>query len=132
VIFADTGYFLALLNPRDQWHRAALSQSSRRSEVMVTTMWVLAEVGNSMRLGVDRLRFVAFVQRLLAAPQMLAEPASDDWFRRGMVLFEQRPDKEWSLTDCVSFEVMRERGITEALSADHHFEQAGFRILLKE
>jgi predicted nucleic acid-binding protein len=131
VIFADTGYFLALLNPRDQWHRAALSQSSRRGEIMVTTMWVLAEVGNSMRLGADRRRFTAFVQRLLDAPQMVAVPASDDWFQRGMALFEQRPDKEWSLTDCISFEVMRKRGITEALSADHHFEQAGFRILLK-
>ena len=99
---------------------------------MVTTMWVVTEVGNSMRFSDDRRRFTRFVQQLLEAPQMVAVPASDDWFRRGLVLFEQRPDKEWSLTDCISFEVMRERAITEALSADHHFEQAGFRILLKD
>jgi predicted nucleic acid-binding protein len=58
-------------------------------------------------------------------------PATMEWFERGMELYEGRPDKEWSLTDCISFAVMTERGVSDALTNDHHFEQAGFRILLK-
>ena len=57
-------------------------------------------------------------------------PASQDVFEQGVELFENRLDKDWSLTDCISFIVMRERGLTEALTGDHHFEQAGFRALL--
>jgi len=57
---------------------------------------------------------------------------SSEWFARGLELFPARPDKEWSFTDCISFAVMTERGITDALTHDHHFEQAGFRVLMKE
>lgn len=57
--------------------------------------------------------------------------ATSDLFRRGTDFFSARPDKEWSLTDCISFVVMNERGITDDLTSDHHFEQAGFQILLK-
>jgi uncharacterized protein len=58
-------------------------------------------------------------------------PASDDLFRRGVDLYRQRPDKDWPLTDCLSFVVMNDHGATEALTGDHHFEQAGFQALLK-
>ncbi len=61
---------------------------------------------------------------------MTIVPSSSDLFWRGIKLFDARPDKEWSLTDCISFEVMAELGLTDALTADHHFEQAGFRALL--
>jgi uncharacterized protein len=57
--------------------------------------------------------------------------ASHDLFERGLDLFGKRPDKEWSLTDCISFVVMQEQGLTDALTADHHFDQAGFVRLLK-
>jgi hypothetical protein len=69
--------------------------------------------------------------RLRADPRVVVVPSSRDLFDRAMGLYRSRPDKDWSLTDCVSFVVMRERGITEALTGDHHFEQAGFRALLK-
>lgn len=58
-------------------------------------------------------------------------PATPADFESGVQLYEQRPDQEWSLTDCISFHVMRRENITEALTADHHFEQAGFAVLLK-
>jgi len=57
---------------------------------------------------------------------------STEVFSRGLLLFDSRADKEWSLTDCISFVVMEDRGLTDALTADHHFEQAGFRALLNE
>jgi hypothetical protein len=58
-------------------------------------------------------------------------PATQELFDRGVALYESRPDKEWSLTDCISFVVMADHGITEALTGDRHFEQAGFVALLK-
>lgn len=64
-------------------------------------------------------------------PDVLVVPADASLFRRGVDLYRQRPDKDWSLTDCISFVVMEEQGLTDALTADHHFEQAGFRAILR-
>jgi hypothetical protein len=64
-------------------------------------------------------------------PRVHIVSPSDEQFRRGKELYARRSDKEWSLTDCISFLVMQEHALTEALTADHHFEQAGFAILLK-
>jgi len=58
-------------------------------------------------------------------------PAHHDLFQQGLTLYKRRPDKDWSFTDCISFAVMQAEGLTEALTADHHFEQAGFTALLK-
>ena len=69
--------------------------------------------------------------RLEADPNALVIPASQQLFRQGYRLFANRHDKQWSLTDCTSFVVMEEHGLTDALSSDHHFEQAGFNVLLK-
>ena len=63
-------------------------------------------------------------------PQVSIVPCTSDLFARGIALFSSRMDKAWTLTDCVSFVVMHEYGISEALTGDHHFEQAGFNILL--
>jgi predicted nucleic acid-binding protein len=74
---------------------------------------------------------IAFVRGLLDDPQTTVVPAGRTLLERAFELYAERPDKDWSLTDCVSFVVMAERGITDALTADHHFEQAGFTALLK-
>ncbi len=71
------------------------------------------------------------IENLRSAEDIQIVPASADLFDRGFHYFTERPDKEWSLTDCISFVVMNERGITEGLTADHHFEQAGFVALLR-
>ena len=71
------------------------------------------------------------LDELRADPDALIVPGDDSLWERGRILFAQRPDKQWSLTDCISFVVMQDRGITEALTADHHYEQAGFVGLLK-
>jgi len=130
--FADTSFLVALLNPKDQWHALAKAAASELDEPVLTTMWVLVELGDALSVGENRALFLHFLDRLAEQSQWETIAASPDWFRRGAELFRARPDKEWSLTDCISFAVMRERGISDALTHDHHFEQAGFRILLKE
>jgi hypothetical protein len=130
-VFADTFFFLALLNPADATHRdaVALSRSLRRRRV--TTTWVLTEVGDAMSVGTSRGAFLEFLEFLRASPLMTLVPASEELFARGVELFSQRPDKEWTLTDCISFVVMTDAGLDEALTGDHHFEQAGFKVLLR-
>ena len=71
------------------------------------------------------------ISQLLTHPTVTVLPATDEWFDRGLSLYRSRPDKEWSLTDCISFQVMREREITQALTHDEHFIQAGFEAILR-
>jgi len=119
------------LNPQDGWHEPALSLSRRRQGPLLTTVWILLEVGDALATGPNRRLFTRWLDSLLASAQLEIIPASNDWFFRGLALYRGRPDKEWSLTDCISFVVMSERSLTEALTSDHHFEQAGFTVLLK-
>jgi hypothetical protein len=132
VIFADTAYFIALLSPADEWHEAAVRASRGLRQRLVTSVWILVEVGDGLADTANRAWFPEFVADLMGKPQFEIVPAGDHWFRAGLDLYRQRPDKEWSLTDCISFEIMRTRGLTEALTTDHHFTQAGFRALLRE
>jgi uncharacterized protein len=131
VIFADTLYLLALLSPQGQWHKHADHISRTSKEEILTTAWILLETGNGLAEKANRRVFAAFVRRFQIAKDVQIVPATMEWFERGLELYESRPDKEWSLTDCISFAVMTERGVTDALTNDHHFEQTGFRILLK-
>lgn len=97
----------------------------------VTTTWVLTEVADAMAGISQRGRFVAFLKLLRGERTVAIVPASSELFDLGMQLYTQRPDKDWSLTDCISFVVMKQHGLTEALTADRHFEQAGFKALLR-
>lgn len=131
-VFADTAYFLALLNPKDAYRTEAIRFASTYSGKLITTAWVLAELGNSMSRGRDRSEFCRLIQALRAnADTSIVEPSFQN-FDAGLTLFEQRTDKEWSLTDCISMAVMDELGLREVLTTDHHFTQAGFIVLLKK
>lgn len=129
--FADTSYLLALLNPNDEFHTAATALSATLDEVVVTTMWVLTELGDALHQGRNRETFGRFLDTLGEHRDFKIVPASSELFHRGIELFRARPDKDWSLTDCISFVVMTETGLSEALTGDKHFEQAGFKALLK-
>ena len=129
--FADTSYLLALLNPDDEFHAAATALSGKLDEIVVTTMWVLTELGDALHRGRNRAVFARFLDTLGSHEDFEVVPASAELFQREVELFRARPDKEWSLTDCISFVVMTEKGISEALTGDRHFEQAGFHALLK-
>lgn len=92
---------------------------------------MLTEFGNAYSDPRDRADFIALYRALLDQPMVKIVPADTALFHRGVELFERRMDKKWSLTDCLSFVVMEEQGITDALTGDRHFEQAGFNALLK-
>ena len=130
--FVDTFYLLALLHPRDEAHERVANKSAAFRGQFVTTQWVLAEVADGCSDPRDRTRVADFLEIFSGQSNVHVVEASDEWFWRGMQLFRDRPDKEWSLTDCISFLVMEEHGLHEALTTDHHFAQAGFTALLKD
>jgi uncharacterized protein len=131
VVFADTYYFLALLDSSEKCHADAVAAARDAELQIVTTEWVLTEFGDAYCRPDDRGDFIWLYRSLLNHPRVKIIPADTFLFQRGVDLFGQRGDKNWSLTDCLSFVSMRDEGITEALTGDRHFEQAGFTILLK-
>jgi hypothetical protein len=130
-IFADSFYFLALLRVDDRAHTQALTASQNRSEQLITTAWILTEVADALAVPGMRESFPRLLASLRADPACMIVPATQDLFDAGVELYVGRPDKAWSLTDCISFVAMQEHGIREALTGDRHFEQAGFIALLK-
>lgn len=129
--FADTSYYVALLNASDSCHQRAVEQTERLLGRIIVTGFVLTELGNALSGIKDRHLFGPLVRHLLSDPGTEVVPVSQSLFRQGLDLFVQRPDKEWSLVDCTSFAVMKQRRLTTALTTDHHFQQAGFRALLR-
>ncbi len=130
-VFADSVYFFALLNRRDRMHESALRFADQATNPLITTAWVLTEVADGLAGKTTRQGFVRLLEILESAPDVEVIPPSPDLFHLGVQRYIQRPDKDWSLTDCISFVVMEQRGLTEALTSDRHFEQAGFTTLLK-
>jgi predicted nucleic acid-binding protein len=130
-VFGDTFYFLALMNPADSAHQRAVRWSQNFTGELVTTAWVLTEVADALAAPQQRSAVPTLVRDLRADPKIVIIPPGEELFERGLDLYSQRPDKAWSLTDCISFVVMQDMGITDALTGDHHFEQAGFKALFK-
>lgn len=128
--FVDTGYFIALVSRRDQLHARAVVLSTRLRGPLVTTDAVLLEVGNSLARTSTRRLATLLLGSLRSNPDLEIVPLHPSLLAQAIDLYASRLDKEWGLTDCVSFIVMQERDIHEALAADQHFAQAGFRTLL--
>ncbi len=133
--FLDASYAIALSASTDQYHERAVGLAAHivaEQIRLVTTRAVVLEIGNAL----SRLRYraagVALLTALAEDPTIEVVPLSEDLYGRAFELYRGRSDKEWGLTDCVSFVVMRERVLTVALTADDHFRQAGFRALLAE
>lgn len=131
-VFADTFYYLALVNRNDAAHERAVTTSESLGAVTVTTAWVLAELADAMASPSQRPAFLRLLEAIRSNPHCTVVPPSAALFDKGLRLYAERMDKYWSLTDCISFQVMRERGLTNALTGDHHFEQAGFTALLTD
>ncbi|HEY1922124.1 MAG TPA: PIN domain-containing protein [Tepidisphaeraceae bacterium] len=131
IAFADTFYYLALGNPRDSAHEQALSISNQFTGQIVTSAWILQELADGLAIPPTRNSFLNLLSALEGDDRTTIVLPSVEHWRLGLALYRSRPDKSWSLTDCISFEIMRERGVTDALTADRHFEQAGFNILFR-
>ena len=131
VAFADTFYFLGLLNERDPAHQRAIAASKDPNQLFITTEFVLLELADALSKPPLREEFEAVYTLIQNTPSFSIVPASGELFRRGLALYCERADKEWQLTDCISFVVMQDKNLTDALTGDRHFEQAGFKALLK-
>ena len=132
-VYADTVYWIALANPLDQWHTLAV-QAGRtlRGTTIITSEEILDEFlahfssqGRTMREGAAR-----YAGRVLSNPGIIVRPQTHQSFLDGFTLYQARPDKAYSLTDCISMQAMRQDGITEILTHDAHFTQEGFTVLL--
>jgi predicted nucleic acid-binding protein len=130
-VFADTFYFLGLTNPADSVHAKCLRFARQYGGDFVTTTAVLLEYANAASKPPYRERAAAFLESVAADPRVRIVPVTQSLFDRGRAFYAQHADKGWSLTDCISFVVMRDEGIAEAATGDRDFEQAGFTALLK-
>jgi len=125
----DAFYYFALLNPRDAAHTEAMKLTANLRGPLVTTAWVLTEVADGLAETPSRTLFAPLVRQLRSSKLMTIIPPTEQLFEESIQLYEARPDKQWSLTDCVSMVAMRKLGITDVLTGDHHFHQAGFSLL---
>ena len=129
-VFADAFFYIAVLNRNDAAHRSSLEIIAGGSLEIVTTTAILLEVADAMSAPARRRQCGRFLAELARQPHTAVHEIDGDLFARGLALYRDRPDKEWSLTDCLSFVVMAADGLTDALTGDRHFEQAGFGALL--
>jgi len=132
-LFLDTAYIYALFNTRDQWHERAAEWERKvaaENHPLVTTQFVLMEIANGLSALKFRRNAVSIIYALQNSVFVKIVPASSELFTKALNLYEQRQDKNWGLTDCASFVVMTENNLTDALTTDEHFRQAGFNALL--
>ncbi len=132
-IFVDTAAWIALINRDDIFHKQAkivMNQLRKQKIRLITTDFVLIEVANALSRPPFRTVAISFINGLKNLKTLQVVPASEEILKSGWLLYSNRTDKEWSLTDCISFEVMRYKGIAKAFTSDHHFYQAGFVNLM--
>lgn len=134
-VFLDTSFAIALSSVTDQNHARAVKLASQ-IEIdkisLVTTQAVLLEIGNALSKQRYRVAAIQLLESLETDPSVKVILLTNSLYGLAFNLFKQREDKEWGLVDCISFIVMQDRGITDALTADTHFQQAGFRALLRD
>jgi len=133
-IFADTGYWIALLNPDDDLHQKARNLTASLKTVrIVTSEMVFTELLNAFsgKGSFYRQKAVKFINHCFNNPEIEVVIQTNELFKSAVELYNSRPDQAWSHTDCTSFHIMRQQNILEALAYDKHFEQAGFVALLR-
>jgi uncharacterized protein len=131
--FIDTAFVQALFNRADKFHDRAREwmQTIGVTSESWTTEAVLVEIGNALS-GINRSAAAAFIRQAYQSPNLNVVTVDTRLMNKALELYERHSDKIWGLTDCISFVVMTENGLTDALTLDHHFEQAGFVALMKQ
>ena len=132
-VFLDTSFAIALSSVSDKNHLKAVqiaNQLEKNQNRLVTTQAILLEIGNALSKKKYRLAAIQLLESLAADPNVEIIELTNQLYTEAFELFKNRRDKEWGLVDCISFIVMQNRGITDALTADRHFSQAGLRALL--
>jgi uncharacterized protein len=129
-VFADTSYYIALLNPKDINHQKAKYFASEFKGKLITSAWIITELANYFCQVSHRAFFTSIYDDLLKSNRVTIVPLSNNLHEEGLNLYNQRLDKDWSLTDCISFLIMQQQNLNEAATTDHHFEQAGFVCLI--
>jgi predicted nucleic acid-binding protein len=133
-VFADTSYWIALLYPPDHLHVKVTSMSREISTMrLVTSEMVLTELLNTFSNGSPIMRSIAVhaVEDARKGDAVIVLPQTSEQFTKALERYKRSADKNWSLTDCSSFQIMETERITAALTHDHHFVQAGFEALLR-
>ncbi len=131
-VFADTFYYLALASRNDAFHSKAVSLARSLQAPVLTTAWVITELADALADTHRRSAFLIVLENLRNDPGVTIVPPEASLYEEGLALYANRPDKGWSLTDCISFVVMDRWQLTASLTADHHFQQAGYQALLLE
>jgi predicted nucleic acid-binding protein len=134
-VFADSHYWIAVVNPNDQWSEPAKqARQSLGDTILFTTDEVLTEFLALLSCHGPLLRKAAVkvVHAILDNANVRVIPQTRDGFLKGLTRYESRQDKEYSLTDCISMNAMESNALTEVLTNDHHFEQEGFTVLIKK
>ncbi|MCY7347236.1 MAG: PIN domain-containing protein [Pyrinomonadaceae bacterium] len=128
--FVDTFYIVALVNRRDEFHEKANELVLEYdNQPLLTTDAVLLEVGNSLARN-NKEKAIEIIGEFLAGDAIEIVRLDESLFNKAFELYKDHQDKSWGLVDCVSFVVMREHDISDALTCDKHFVQAGFRALM--
>ena len=133
-IFLDTAYAIALSSSRDEHHEKALflaDQLEADGTKLITTRAIMLEIGNALSKQAHRQAAVELLESLEQDVSVEIIPLTEELYNQAFDLYRQRPDKEWGITDCISFIVMSERNLQEALTTDKHFHQAGYKALLR-
>jgi uncharacterized protein len=133
-VFLDTAALLALANKRDALHQQAKAERSRitaERHTVLTTEWVLTEFLNALQRPPARTLAIQMVEQLRQSKRVAILPAATEDWHAGYSLYESRPDKAWSLVDCISIHLCQQQSIREVFTSDRNFTQAGYRILLK-
>ena len=134
-VFADTVFWVAIFRHNDPWKLAARHAKKALGRArLVTTDEVLTEFLTALSAAgpLARTQAAQFVRTVLSHPEIEVRPQSRQSFLRGLELYETRLDKNYSLTDCISMNVMRAASIDEALTNDRHFSQEGFTVLMTQ
>ena len=126
IIFLDTGYLIALIRKKDQFHAAAMEASELYPGPFLTTDLILVELANSLSKPLYRKTVVTVIEKIQTDSNTTVIPFASEGMSRAFSLFKRRKDKTWGMVDCYSFVVMKKRRVRYALTFDEHFQQAGF------